>query len=204
MSRMKQGEQGADPNGVVLYGNNIYRSASDLLLRGAVSIDVHRAGDDDETKVWGRDLWTGQDVRSALVSLVGSGMSLRAALERLQVEQGRMPSLHTIYTWLGRYPDFDEAYRAAKRQRGEVMAETALEVAIAVKDTDPAVAIKHLQWHSSKLNSDYRDTSAVEVNAKPVETLTDEQIDRRIAALLANPELAKTLPGPVIDVTPEA
>lgn len=160
-------------------------------------------------ELWGGGLWTTREVKDALLGMVLEGESLRDAIKKLTKEQGSMPTLGKVSRWVIEDESFRGEYRAAQSARGELLAELALDEAMLVTPDSAAassVKIKALQWQASKLAKGvYGDTKTVEL--KGYEQVSDDDIDRKIEALLNNRELRRMLPARILDAlsdTPES
>jgi hypothetical protein len=145
---------------------------------------------------WGAAQFTGEQVRSLLVHAVSEGTHWRDALAALEKAHGRMPTPLTIEEWLDRYPDFKKRMGLAKRLRGQMMAEAALEIALDMTedsvDVDKA-RIQHLQWQAGKLDKEtYGETKMVDVQHSLKEA-PEPDLDARLLDFLRDPEFRKAI-----------
>jgi hypothetical protein len=121
-----------------------------------------------------------------LLCLVAEGISLRAACEKLGLHT---PSTHT---WLDNDDGRREQYARAREQRAEYLAEQALTIGMAaatghvvngrsIKPDGARVAIDAIKWAAARMAPK---TAPVHRVAHSFETLSDEELDARIAAKL--------------------
>lgn len=152
-----------------------------------------------ESMLWNGGSWTSDDVRKVLVRMVSEGMSLRAALEELRESHPPMPSYFTVHGWLGSFPDFKKNYQIARKMRAEAQAEAATELVIQALD-DPKLdprsvknAVEQLRWSASKMDREtFGEHRTLELQ-KPLAELSDNDLDVRIKALMADPEVRGVL-----------
>ncbi len=163
-----------------------------------VSIPSPRMIEDAMGDLWTTKLYTSKDVQSILVQLVSEGLSVPQALARLADVDGLpVPTHYRVGKWIKEVPEFSQAMEVAKALRGEIMVEEALNLALTVNpDTAQAyrTAIAHLQWHGAKLAPEqYTERKTVEVK-NPVNTMSEEDLNRRIADLLAKKQIRDHIP----------
>lgn len=183
----------------------LFRSSVLKLKSGAENLPDPRL-QIDAGNVWGVDLWTDEEVRRAILALVASGLSIPRALDRLRQEKGSMPALTTIYAWLKRYEHFAEEMELALAARGDILMDAATESALAANEVTAypeSIRVKHFETLAAKHNKRFEKKTKVEVERREVETLTDEELDRRIAALLSNKDLADSLPPIDVEIIPD-
>lgn len=191
-----EGAQGV----VIRTPHGFFRSSVLKIAAGAEHLPDPRAAKIESGQVWGADFWTDEEVRTALVQTVATGLSIPRALDRLVQEKGRMPALTTIYAWLKKYEHFDEEMQAAMAARGDILMDAATEAAISADNDNflgEGIRVRHFEGLAARLNRRYEKKSTVALERREVQTLSDKELDDRIAALLANKELKDSLP--VID-----
>ena len=138
-----------------------------------------------------RAAWTSEELRVVLVRRVGEdGMTLRDALESLREVAPPVPAYWTLFEWLSVHSGFRKDYQIAKRMRAELLAEAATEAALNITTEAEAkiakVQMEQLRWHASKLDRDtFGDHRTVE-NLQPMAGVSDQDLDQRIKALMAD------------------
>ena len=113
-----------------------------------------------------------------------------------------MPTKVTIINWLNAYPEFALAFEEAKRAKAESLADEIIDIAddhaaVTFYDADgnrriDAGAVAHAKlridsrkWSAAKLKpKTYGDKMQTEVSGS-LETMSEEEIDKKIAILLA-------------------
>ena len=159
----------------------------------------------NDSRLWGSQGWTGEEVRALIVAGIAEGLGIRRVLEGLQAQYGEMPTIQRVYAWRKAIASFDRDYRAAREARGEQAADVATEIAL---EMTPETAqadrerIKHLQWLAGKLNHrDYGERKTVE-NEK-AEEASDDQLDKRIHAIMKRLGMeTKVMDAEVVEDTP--
>lgn len=153
--------------------------------------------------VWGPDgRYSTAEVQAMVLEGIGQGMGAPAVLTALdKAHGGRWPSPHTVYAWRRQFPAFGRAYKDAQASRGEVLAEAAMEVAMATDSINAGadgLRVKTLQWMAARVApQEFGEKTTVE-HQHTVKNLTDEEIDRRLAELNADPELQGIIDAIVI------
>lgn len=110
----------------------------------------------------GRPSEFSDDVAAAICGQLALGKSLRTVCKAPE-----MPSLMTVYNWLGKYPSFVEQYARAKEDSADALAEDILDIA---DDADEDVQRSKLKvdtrkWLASKLKAKkYGDKADVNVS----------------------------------------
>lgn len=106
----------------------------------------------------GRPSTYSQEIASSICAQIADGHSLR----KISREEG-MPSMTTIFDWLGTKPEFAEQYARAKEAQADALAEDMLDIAdmppsIGEKGTVDAGDVAHMRlridtrkWIASKL-----------------------------------------------------
>jgi len=149
--------------------------------------------------LWGEARWSDQELRQVLIQRVTEGQSLWTALDILREISPPMPDRQTVNRWLSMYPDFKSDYLSAQRLRGELQVEAATELAIDALG-DPTLdprnvknALEQLRWHASKLNREtFGEHRTLEVQ-QPMAAIADQDLDRRIKALMGDPQVRGVL-----------
>jgi hypothetical protein len=185
---------------VVLTNDGLtHKNTLERLKNGLKTAPDTRLIVEDEHCLWGGERWTSDDLKAVLVQMVSEGMSLRNALEALRESAPPMPSCLTVYRWLSVDPEFKKAYLIAQKLRGEMLVESANELVVqALGDSslDPRTvknAVEQFRWSASKLDRDtYGDHRTVEVQ-QPMAGLSDKDLDRRITALMVDPQVRGVL-----------
>lgn len=186
--------------------SGFFRSSILKIASGAEHLPDPRSARIEAGQVWGCDFWTDEEVRSAITEAVATGLSIPRALDRLTQEKGRMPALTTIYAWLKRYEHFNEAMDAALSARGDILMDAATEAAVKADNDNflgEGIRVKHFEGLASRLNPRFVKKTNVSVERKDVQTLTDEEIDRRIKILMSNKALADSLPVVDAEIIPD-
>lgn len=187
-------EQPREPVVVIGAMGTVHKTLWNRLKDGAPTMDPSVYEDMDG--LWGGGKFTGEQVRGLLVQMVSEGVAMQAALAALRQEHPPMPSAYAVERWLMEIPDFKRAMETARRVRGEVLAEAALERSMVISDkADAAVAkvqIASMQWQASKLNADYRDQKSVQIDdRRGLQDLPDEELDRRLRLILGDREVRR-------------
>lgn len=156
------------------------------------------------SSVWGPDgRYSTAEVQAMVLEAIGQGMGAPAVLTALEMAHGgRWPSPHTVYAWRRQFPAFGRAYKDAQASRGEVLAEAAMEVAMATDSVNaPAdgLRVRTLQWMASRVApQEFGEKTTVE-HQHTVKNLTDEEIDRRLAELSSDPDLKGVIDAVVVN-----
>lgn len=157
-------------------------------------------------RTWGGGKWNNAEVREALVVLVAAGKGLRRALGQLSQDYGQMPSMWLVGKWLRELPDFKDAYEGALEIRGQVIAEDALDEVMAANDKESAAVAKvradHMRWMASKFSRRFTDRKVIEEEI--THKLSDSELDNRIKALMADPDLAAVVRGTLSETVQDA
>ena len=143
----------------------------------------------DDSRLWGGvQAWTGDEVRQLILHGISEGLTLRRILDDLTESYGEMPTYQRVFSWRKNIPSFEVAYQAAREARGEQVADTATEIALAMDATSVNAdrdKIKHLQWLAGKLNrKDYGEVRTVESKPMSPEDTPDDQLDKRIHSIM--------------------
>ena len=149
----------------------------------------------EETR--GRKSMYSKEMIELVCEYTAQGESLTTMCKR-----DNMPTKVTIINWLNTYPDFASAFEDAKRAKAESLADEIIDIAddhasVTFYDADgnrrvDAGAVAHAKlridsrkWIASKLKPKvYGDKMQTEVSGS-LETMSEDEIDKKIAALLA-------------------
>ncbi len=177
----------------------VHKSTLDQLKNG-----VMRAPDpilvvEGEHGLWGGGRWTSEELRSVLVQMVSEGPSLRAVLSSLAESAPPIPKYMTVHQWKAVYPEFKKNLQIADKLRGEMQAEAATELAVqALTDDslDPRCvknAVEQFRWSAAKLDREtFGEHRTLEVQ-QPMAGVSDKDLDQRIKALMADPQVRGVL-----------
>lgn len=167
--------------------------------------DIRRLVSTDMDGLWGMDGgWSGEDVKKALVRMVGEGLTLRKALKALEDESGGgMPSMYRVQRWLEEDREFSRDMATAERALGEILADAALETMMdtgGAEMTAPAVSAakelaKALMWRAARANRDkFGDHQKVEVqDNRPHQGKSLEHMKAELANLMADPVIRSAM-----------
>ena len=191
----------AKPSGVVVItkGGLLHKSNLTRLKEGVKTVPSVSMLVEDETSLWGGGRWTSHELRCVLVEMVAEGQGPRDALESLRGSCPPVPSFLTIHKWRQAHSDFDQSLKAAQRLRGEMQAEAATELtmeSLMDEASDPRKvknAVEQLRWSAAKLDREtYGEHKQLDIT-QPMAAMSDEDIDRRIKMLMADPKVRGVL-----------
>ena len=132
--------------------------------------------------------WTKLEVMERICQEIAGGASLMQACR-----VPGMPSPRSVMAWAKADGGFKSQLEDAEQVRGQVLAEGAIELAMAVSDPKDApmvkIQVEAHKWMASKLNVKFSDRQVIEHKHELESVPTDELQARLKAALAAHPEL---------------
>ena len=127
------------------------------------------------------------DYTKEIGDLICEGVSRKVPLARLCDENDELPACRTVYMWLRTHKEFMHNYTRAKEDQADYLVEEALEIAddASIEPADKRIRVDTRKWVASRFNAKkYGDKQFVETKDTTEET-TDEELNDRIAALIA-------------------
>ena len=122
-----------------------------------------------------------------LGDLICEGLAEKTPLARLCAESNLLPTPRTVYSWLRTHDEFLQNYTRAKEDQADYLVEECLEIADG--ELDPAnkrIMVDTRKWIASKYrHNKYGDKLHQEIDIKSMDTVTDEDLAKRVAELLA-------------------